>query len=86
LVVFSTYLLEKNWETFAALDKKYGEISSVSIMGTNYVVLNSYKAINAILEKQSIKCSDRPRLPFATDLVGLDKGMLYVNNNDRFRN
>jgi len=68
------------------LGKKYGEISSVSIVGTNYVVLNSYKAINAILEKQSIKCSDRPRLPFATDLVGLDKGMLYVNNNDRFRN
>lgn len=62
-----------------------GEISSISILGTRYVILNSTKAITEILEKQSIKCSDRPRLIMATDLVGMDKGMLFVNYNDRFR-
>ena len=62
-----------------------GDISSISIFGTRYVVLNSSKAISAILEKQSIKCSNRPHLTMASDLVGLSKGMLFIDYNDRFR-
>ncbi|KAF8550635.1 cytochrome P450 [Imleria badia] len=77
--------LEKSWEDFAALGKNYGHISSISVLGTRYVVLNSSKAISAILEKQSVKCSNRPHLTMASDLVGLSKGMLFINYNDRFR-
>ena len=62
-----------------------GEVSSISILGTRYVILNSTKAITSILEKQSIKCSDRPSFTMATDLSGLDKGMAFLNYNDRFR-
>lgn len=62
-----------------------GDISSISILGTRYVVLNSYKAITAILEKQSAKCSNRPRLTMASDLVGWSQGLLFINCNDRFR-
>ncbi|KAI9571605.1 cytochrome P450 [Boletus coccyginus] len=78
---------EKNWEDFAALGVKYGDISSISILGTRYVVLNSSKAISAILEKQSTKCSNRPHLTMASDLVGWcpSQGMLFMNCNDRFR-
>ncbi|KAG6375615.1 cytochrome P450 [Boletus reticuloceps] len=59
---------EKNWEDFAALGRKYGDISTISILGTRYVVLNSYEAISAVLEKQSSKCSNRPHLTMASDL------------------
>ena len=62
-----------------------GEISSISILGTRYVVLNSFKAISEILEKQSIKCSGRPYLTMASDLVGFNKGMLFINYDDRSR-
>ncbi|KAG6375632.1 cytochrome P450 [Boletus reticuloceps] len=76
---------EKNWEDFAALGRKYGDIISISILGTRYVVLNSHRAISAILEKQSIKCSNRPHLTMACHLVGLDKGMPFMDCSDRFR-
>ncbi|KAF8444947.1 cytochrome P450 [Boletus edulis BED1] len=76
---------EKNWEDFAALGKEFGDISTISILGTRYVVLNSYEAISAVLEKQSSKCSNRPHLTMASDLVGLSKGMLFMDYNDRFR-
>ncbi|KAF8554746.1 cytochrome P450 [Imleria badia] len=72
---------EKNWEDFAAL----GDVSSISMLGTRYVILNSSKAISAILEKQSIKCSNRPHLTMAYDLVGLTKSMLFMDCNDWFR-
>ncbi|KAI9571565.1 cytochrome P450 [Boletus coccyginus] len=76
---------EKNWEDFAALGRKYGEFSSISMLGTRYVVLNSSRAISAVLEKQSTKSSSRSHLTMALDLVGLDKAMPFMNCNDRFR-
>ncbi|KAF8134338.1 cytochrome P450 [Boletus edulis] len=76
---------EKNWKDFAALGQKYGDIISISILGTRYVVLNSHRAISAILEKQSIKCSNRPHLTMACDLVGFDKAMPFMDCSDRFR-
>ncbi|KAF8444949.1 cytochrome P450 [Boletus edulis BED1] len=76
---------ERNWEDFAALGKKYGDISTISILGTRYVVLNSYEAISAVLEKQSSKCSNRPHLTMASDLVGSSKGLLFMDYNDRLR-
>ena len=62
-----------------------GDISSLNMLGTRYIILNSAKAVSAILDKQSIKCSDRPHLTMACDLVGFSKGMLFINCDDRFR-
>ena len=62
-----------------------GDISSISMLGTRYIILNSSKTVSAILEKQSIKCSDRPQLTMAADLVGFSKGITFTNYNDRFR-
>ncbi|KAG8214176.1 cytochrome P450 [Butyriboletus roseoflavus] len=74
---------EKTWEDFAAL----GDISSIRMLGMRYVILNSSKAVSAILEKQSSKSSDRPHLTMAADLVGFSKVLIFVNgnNSDRFR-
>ncbi|KAF8840876.1 cytochrome P450 [Paxillus ammoniavirescens] len=76
---------DKTWLDFAALGKKYGDISSISILGTRYVILNSYEAVSDILEKQSAKCSNRPHLIMACDLVGWGSGMLFINYGARFR-
>ncbi|KAF9237437.1 cytochrome P450 [Melanogaster broomeanus] len=76
---------DKSWLDFAELGKKYGDISSISILGTRYVILNSYKAISEILEKQSAKSSDRPHLTMGCDLVGWKDGILFVNQGERFR-
>lgn len=62
-----------------------GDMSSISMLGTRYVVLNSFRAISAILEKQSSKCSNRPHPTMASELVGMDKAMLFMECDDRFR-
>lgn len=75
-------LLSRSYKLYPLI---IGEISSISMLGTRYVVLNSSKAISAILEKQSIKSSSRTHLTMALDLVGLDKAMGFMDCNDRFR-
>ena len=55
------------------------------MFGTRYVILNSSEAVSGILEKQSIKCSDRPHMTMASDLVGFGKALFFLNCNDRFR-
>ena len=62
-----------------------GEVSSITMFGTRYVILNSSEAVSGILEKQSIKCSDRPHMTMASDLVGFGKALFFLNCNDRFR-
>ncbi|KAF8840877.1 cytochrome P450 [Paxillus ammoniavirescens] len=76
---------DKTWLDFAVLGKKYGDTSSISILGTRYVILNSCEAVSDILEKQSAKCSDRPHLTMACDLVGWGSGMFFINYGARFR-
>ncbi|KAF8124761.1 cytochrome P450 [Boletus edulis] len=76
---------EKTWEALAALGKTYGHISSLSSLGKCYVVLNSSEAISGVLEKQSSKCSSRPHSTMASELVGFNNGILFMDDNDRFR-
>ena len=62
-----------------------GDISSLSILGICYVVLNPSRAISAILENQSIRCSNRPHLTMVSDVVGLNEPDLFMDCNNRFR-
>lgn len=39
----------------------------------------------AVLEKQSAKCSDRPCLTMASDLVGFSKVILFINYGEPLR-
>ncbi|KAF8840878.1 cytochrome P450 [Paxillus ammoniavirescens] len=75
--------LDKIWLDFARLGKEYGDISSVNVLGTRYVILNSSNAVSEILEKQSAKCSDRPHPTITGDLAGWSR-MLFVNYSGRF--
>ncbi|KAG8214157.1 hypothetical protein J3R82DRAFT_10925 [Butyriboletus roseoflavus] len=54
---------EKSWEDFAALNGKHG----TQFLPMIPVILNSFKAISAIFEKQSLKCSDRPHMTMASN-------------------
>ncbi|KIK81761.1 hypothetical protein PAXRUDRAFT_744781 [Paxillus rubicundulus Ve08.2h10] len=76
--------LDKTWFHFAELGKEYGDISSISILGTRYVILSSSKTVSGILERQSAKCSDRSHPTMAGDFVSWSSGMLFVNYSGRF--
>ncbi|KIJ18479.1 hypothetical protein PAXINDRAFT_70725 [Paxillus involutus ATCC 200175] len=77
------YTIKDHLLQFAHKLLSSGDISSINVLGTRYVILNSSKAVSGILEKQSAKCSDRPHPTMAGDLAGRS-GTLFVNYSGRF--
>lgn len=62
------------------LKAKYGPISSVTVLGTTLVMLQSNEAIQEIMVKKLTKTSARPHLHFANELCGfgvLTPGLTY---------
>ncbi|KAH7889001.1 cytochrome P450 [Phlebopus sp. FC_14] len=76
---------KKAWLKFADLADQYGDIFSMSVLGTQTIILNSAKTTSDILDKQSAICSNRPHLVMADDLIGWDKGFLFMQYGERFR-
>ncbi|KII86264.1 hypothetical protein PLICRDRAFT_55999 [Plicaturopsis crispa FD-325 SS-3] len=58
------------WITFAEWGKKYGGVSSVTILGKPLIIINSVKAAIDLMDKKSSIYSDRPVFPMAGELVG----------------
>ncbi|KAE9398795.1 cytochrome P450 [Gymnopus androsaceus JB14] len=56
------------WEVFTKWGEKWGDLLSVSVFGTTFVVINSYERCQEMLEKKSNVYSDRPYIPMATEL------------------
>ena len=56
------------WLTFADWAKQYGDITHVRLFGSHYIILNSFRAIDDLLEKRSSIYSDRPRLVMMNEL------------------
>ncbi|KAK0199222.1 hypothetical protein DFS33DRAFT_377467 [Desarmillaria ectypa] len=52
--------MEREWETWAEWGRKYGGISSVTILGQTIIVLNSYSIAKKLLDNRSANYSDRP--------------------------
>ncbi|KAF8994492.1 cytochrome P450 oxidoreductase OrdA-like protein [Cyathus striatus] len=65
--------------------EKYGRISSVSVLGSNVVILNNLQACIDVLNKCSAIYSGRPILPFAGEIVGWNKQMLLSQYDNHFR-
>ncbi|KAH7889030.1 cytochrome P450 [Phlebopus sp. FC_14] len=72
------------WLTFASFGKKYGEISSMNVLGTKIIILNSAKSVADILDKKGAISSDRPRL-IMSDLCGWGDSVPSMQNDERFR-
>ncbi|KIY64777.1 cytochrome P450, partial [Cylindrobasidium torrendii FP15055 ss-10] len=75
----------KPWETFAKWGDRWGEVSSATVFGHTYIVLNSYRAANALLNKRSGIYSDRPSLAMAGDLMGAKDLIALVPYGDAMK-
>ncbi|KAH7889032.1 cytochrome P450 [Phlebopus sp. FC_14] len=62
-----------------------GDISSLKILGTNMVILNTAKAASDLLDKRSAIFSDRPHFVMAGDLAGWGDLLALQQNSERFK-
>ncbi|KAJ7917719.1 cytochrome P450, partial [Mycena leptocephala] len=61
------------WEAYVEWSRKFGsDIIHLNLAGTNLIVLSSFVATEALLEKRSAIYSDRSHLPMLVDLMGWD--------------
>ncbi|KAH0438512.1 cytochrome P450 [Colletotrichum camelliae] len=70
---------------FHDLAKKYGEMFTINIGGTNWLFLNSKRTVNELLEKRAAIYSSRMNLPMAYDLVSRGKRTLLMPYGDLWR-
>ncbi|KAI0055352.1 cytochrome P450 [Artomyces pyxidatus] len=56
----------------------------MSVFGRQFVMLNTHKAVNDLLEKRAAKYCHRPRLVMAAELVGRNT-MLFTNYNALYK-
>jgi hypothetical protein len=56
------------WPHWKKHKKKYGPISSVSVLGQLFVILHDKQAIMDLLETRALKSASRPKLVFAGDV------------------
>ncbi|KAK0470333.1 cytochrome P450 [Desarmillaria tabescens] len=75
---------EREWEAWERWGKKYGDISSVTVLGRTIVVLNSYSLAKELLDGRSAKYSDRPYLSMP-NLCGWKDTLLILGYGRVFR-
>ncbi|KAK0484583.1 cytochrome P450 [Armillaria novae-zelandiae] len=57
---------------FASWQPVYGDVIGLKVLGRSIIVLNSRTAIHDLLDERSVIYSDRPSLPFLTELARVD--------------
>ncbi|EKM56935.1 uncharacterized protein PHACADRAFT_93132 [Phanerochaete carnosa HHB-10118-sp] len=76
----------KQYVTFQNLGNIYGDITTIRMLGSNFIILNSRKAIFDLFDSRSPIYSDRPRVIMSSDLIGWDGSVILANNTPHFRN
>lgn len=66
-------------------EKKYGPISSVTVLGQSIIIINDAQLAFELFEKRSAMYSSRPRQIFTGELMGWENTMGVSPNNKRFR-
>ncbi|KAK0479595.1 cytochrome P450 [Armillaria novae-zelandiae] len=77
---------QKEWLTFAKWGEKYGDITSVSILGQRMVVVNSVQPAMTLLDKMGSISSDRPLVAMGGELIGWKNSLGFMPYDARFRN
>ncbi|PAV19370.1 cytochrome P450 [Pyrrhoderma noxium] len=67
----SVFRTEYVWQTFAEWSKSLGNVIYFEVFGRPFVVLNALEDAKALLEKQSIIYSDRPRMVYIPEMLKL---------------
>ncbi|KAI9149625.1 o-methylsterigmatocystin oxidoreductase [Paramyrothecium foliicola] len=74
------------YEHWLEFKKKYGGISSVTVLGQPMIILHDRKAIIEILGKNSLRTSNRPIQPFGGDMCGFGSLLTMLQYDDNFKN
>jgi len=77
--------VDQEWLTFAKWGEEYGPLSSVTVLGTPIVFVNSAKVAQEMLDKKSSLYADRPVLQMGGELVGWKNALILLPYGDRFR-
>ncbi|KAG7444663.1 cytochrome P450 [Guyanagaster necrorhizus] len=76
--------MEREWEAWAEWRKKYGDISSATVLNQTIVILNSYPLAKELLDGRSAKYSDRPYMSMPI-LCGWKDTLLILGYGRVFR-
>ncbi|KAF8578222.1 cytochrome P450 [Ramaria rubella] len=68
---------DKAWETYGRWAKVYGDVIHVSIFGRPIIILNTYRAVNDLLERKSSIYSSRPHLTMFHELMDFGGGTAF---------
>lgn len=58
---------EREYETYTRWKDEYGDVTYLSALGNDLVILNSVQAANDLLDKRSLIYSDRPYIPMVQE-------------------
>lgn len=62
-----------------------GPITSINVLDKTLIIIHDKNAANEILEKSSLKTSDRPILTFAGEMCGFERLLTFRQYDDEFR-
>jgi cytochrome P450 len=71
-----------HWLSFK---ERYGPLSSITVLGQPMIIVHDRKALLDLLEKHSVKTSNRPSQVFANELCGLGRMIPSLQYSDYFR-
>ncbi|KAJ5128334.1 uncharacterized protein N7443_005455 [Penicillium atrosanguineum] len=76
---------KQDWLHWLKYKSSYGPISSITVLGQTLVIVNDSKIALDLLAKKSSIYSSRPRMTFASEMVGWEDGLAFQGYTDRFR-
>ncbi|KAJ6532992.1 cytochrome P450 [Mycena capillaripes] len=77
---------KESWKVYLEWSNRYhSDIVSMKVAGTQFLILNSAKAIQDLLIKRSNIYSDRPHSTMIIDLMKTTWLIVFMNNNDRWK-
>ncbi|CEJ61367.1 hypothetical protein PMG11_09902 [Penicillium brasilianum] len=76
---------EREWVHWMKHKELYGPISSLQVLGQTIVIANALEPAVDLLNKRSVIHSSRPRMVFASELVGWEDGIIFQGYTERFR-
>ena len=77
--------LYSNIGVFTGLSVHLGDITYISILGQDTIILNSSKAAVDLLDKRSATYSDRPTFTMFGEIVGGKNNLVLLQYGPRFR-
>ncbi|KAB8249281.1 cytochrome P450 [Aspergillus flavus] len=76
---------ERDWEHWLKHKELYGPISSITVLGQTFIILNDQKLAVELLEQRSKWHSDRPKMFFAAEMSGCGGILGLIPYSDRSR-